>query len=186
MDKAKKNFFILLLIIIVIAAGLFILAQNLDPGSGGSAGAKPWQKTPAPDFSLQDEDGDTHTLSDYRGKYVVINIWGSWCSYCVYEMPDFQKANETFNEAGDTVILSVNDTSTEVSVKTALSFIHENGYDMIFLFDMDGTVADLYDISGYPTTFIIDKEGYIYKVRIGSITESGLYDIIEALRKEDE
>jgi peroxiredoxin len=185
LNKEKKNLVIFLLVIAVAISVIYFLAKNIGLFSGGEQDITSGQRTKAPDFNLSDVKGDEHRLSDYRGSYVIINFWGSWCKYCVEEMPDFQKANDTFEKAGDTVILSVNDTSTELNMQTALDFINLYRYDMLFLFDTDGTVADTYRVSGYPTTYIIDKKGYIYTYGMGAISESDLYSAIDALRMED-
>ena len=144
------------------------------------------QVIPAPDFKLEDEFGTIYSLSDFKGKYVIINFWGSWCSYCVKEMPDFQKAHETFSENGDTVILSINDTSTERSLQDALDYIHDNNFDMLVLYDLDGKVTKLYNVEGYPTTYVIDKLGNIYGYQSGSLSEQNLYDVINRLREEEQ
>lgn len=192
MDKNKKNLIILIIIIIIAAVGVYLLSEEL--GLLNTDTALPTETTsdneqrpviPAPDFKLSDEYGNEYSLKDFKGKYVIINFWGSWCFYCIEEMPDFQKAHETFTKDEDTVILSINDTSTERSLQDALDYIHDNNFDMLVLYDLDGMVSDLYNVRGYPTTYVIDKKGNIYGYQSGSLSEQNLYDIIDRLKEEE-
>ena len=60
--------------------------------------------TPAVDFSLMDQYGNTHTLSQYKGKTIFLNFWGTWCPPCRAEMPDIQKLYEEFDQEGDCLL----------------------------------------------------------------------------------
>lgn len=190
MDKNKKNLLILIAAVLIISAGVYVLADSVgifakdqDTAAANTQNAR---TVTAPDFTLMDMKGEIVTLSTYRGKYVIMNFWGSWCSFCVREMPDFQRAHDTFTQEGDTVILLVNATFTERSKNDAEDFITNGGYTMPVVFDLDGAVTQMYNVRGYPTTYVIDKQGYVYGYQAGALTEKNLYDVIERLRKEDE
>ena len=63
--------------------------------------------TPAPDFTLTDQYGNTHTLSDYKGQVVFLNFWATWCPPCRAEMPDIQKLYEKYQDSKEVAILGV-------------------------------------------------------------------------------
>lgn len=111
----------------------------------------------APDFQLETMDGESIKLSDYRGERVMLNFWASWCPPCRAEMPDMQK----FYEDEDVVILAVNLTDTETSLKDVEEFIENNGLTFPVLLDTELEAADLYAIQPIPTTFMIDTNGII-------------------------
>jgi peroxiredoxin len=186
MDKNKKNLLILIIIILIASAGVYTLSRALGLVGGNTkeVSSAPKREIVAPDFTLGDKDGREYSLSDFKGKYVILNFWGSWCSFCVKEMPDFERANATFEKDQDTVIILINDTSTERSKEEAIAFIEDRNYTMLVLYDLDGSIAETYNVRGYPTTYVIDKEGYIYGYQAGSLTEKNLYDVIDILREE--
>jgi len=123
------------------------------------------------DFTLENYSGEDVTLSDYRGKIVIINFWASWCRPCRDEMPHFQTIQDEIEAAGsdaDIVILSVNMTDGTYETKdTAHGYVTANGFTFPLLFD-DGSVSSLYEAYYIPETYILDKDGIIIKVIEGS------------------
>ncbi len=137
---------------------------------------------PAPDFTLQDQYGNTHTLSDYKGKTVFLNFWATWCPPCRAEMPEIQEIYEEYGEnASDVIILGIAgpDYGQEGSAEDIADFLSENGYTYPVVMDEGGLYAYLYGISAYPTTFMIDKDGNVYGYVAGQITKAIMQDIIE-------
>ncbi|POP33707.1 cytochrome C biogenesis protein [Lactonifactor longoviformis] len=141
--------------------------------------------TPAPDFTLVDQNGETHKLSDYKGKTVFLNFWATWCPPCRQEMPDIQALYETYGEnKEDLIVLGVANPKTddhpnnqdETQEKVA-GFLSENGYTYPVAMDTTGDVFSAYGISSFPTTFMIDKEGNVYGYVSGAITA----DIMESI-----
>ena len=141
---------------------------------------------PAPDITLTDQYGNTHNLSDYRGKVVFLNFWATWCPPCREEMPYIQEIYEETMEDDDTdlVILSVAapNQGRETSEKGIRSFLDENGYTYPVLMDYDGEVSDAYYIRSYPTTFMIDTRGNIYGYVPGAMTKEIMEEIIRQTR----
>lgn len=134
----------------------------------------------APDFTVEDLDGNTVKLSDYRGAPVVLNFWASWCGPCKAEMPHFQKLKDEYE--GQVVFLMINLTDGSRETKeTALAFIEEGGYDFNVLFDTKGEAAYSYRISSIPTTYFINAEGYALSREIGSLAEQTLRSRVETL-----
>ncbi|MCR4756532.1 MAG: redoxin domain-containing protein [Butyrivibrio sp.] len=136
---------------------------------------------PAPDFTLTDQYGNEHTLSDYKGKIVFLNFWATWCPPCRAEMPDIQKLYEEYSalEDSDVEILAVAfpNYGDEKDVEGVKAFLDQNGYTYPVLMDEGASLILPYYITAYPTTFIIDKEGYVLGYIPGSMTK----DIMEAV-----
>ncbi|MGA8941397.1 MAG: thiol-disulfide oxidoreductase ResA [Thermoactinomyces sp.] len=128
----------------------------------------------APNFELSTLDGKTVRLSDYQGKTVLLNFWGTWCEPCRTEMPALQKAYETYHKKG-LVVLSVNIAETDVAVS---SFARQYGLTFPMLMDRERDVTRLYDVGPIPSTFFIDKDGKISKKIEGPLLLNQLHRII--------
>ena len=137
---------------------------------------------PAPDFTLTDQYGETHTLSDYQGQTVFLNFWATWCGPCKMEMPDIQALYEAWDEnAGDLVVLGVAgpNIGQEGSAEDIAAFLEENGYTYPVVMDDTGALFYQYGISAYPTTFMIDTEGNVFGYVQGALTREVMDDIIQ-------
>ena len=137
---------------------------------------------PAPDFTLTDQYGETHTLSDYQGKTVFLNFWATWCGPCKMEMPDIQALYEEWDEnAGDLVVLGVAGPGIgrEGSAEDIAAFLEENGYTYPVVMDDTGTLFYQYGIIAYPTTFMIDPEGNVFGYVQGAVSREIMDDIVE-------
>lgn len=134
---------------------------------------------PAIDFTLKDQYGNTHTLSDYKGKTVFLNFWATWCSPCRAEMPDIQKLYEEFQQE-DVVILGVAapNLGKEQSEEGIRTFLEENGYTYPVVMDTDAEAFQAYGINSFPTTFMIDKDGNVFGYIPGQLSEETMRDII--------
>lgn len=134
---------------------------------------------PAIDFTLKDQYGNTHTLSDYKGKTVFLNFWATWCSPCRAEMPDIQKLYEEFQQE-DVVILGVAapNLGKEQSEEGIRTFLEANGYTYPVVMDTDAEAFQAYGINSFPTTFMIDKDGNVFGYIPGQLSEETMRDII--------
>lgn len=144
------------------------------------------QLTPAPlaDLELTDQLGNTHTLSDYKGKVIFLNFWATWCGPCRNEMPDIQKLYEEYSAQGEdaeVVILGIAGPGIgqEGSAEEIADFMEENGYTYPVLMDAGGEMFTRYGISAFPTTFMIDKDGNVYGYVPGQMTENIMRSIID-------
>jgi cytochrome c biogenesis protein CcmG, thiol:disulfide interchange protein DsbE len=113
--------------------------------------------TPAPDFTLQALDGGQVTLSDLKGKVVLINFWASWCTPCREEMPDIQTVYDRYKEQG-LVVLAVNLSEPAVTVR---SFVDRVGVNFPVLLDQRSQTERLYRILPLPSSFFLDRDGVI-------------------------
>ena len=134
---------------------------------------------PAIDFTLKDQYGNIHTLSDYKGKTVFLNFWATWCSPCRAEMPDIQKLYEEFQQE-DVVILGVAapNLGREKSEEGIKGFLEENGYTYPVVMDTEAEAFQAYGINSFPTTFMIDKDGNVFGYIPGQLSEETMRDII--------
>jgi len=123
----------------------------------------------APDFTLRDLQGNAVSLSDYRGRKVIVNFWASWCPPCKAEMPHMQRFYEKYG-SDDIVLLSVNLTSLEKSNAAAKKFADNNGISFPIALDEDGAVLDLYNVRAYPTTYVLDERGVTQDIIVGPMT----------------
>jgi len=125
---------------------------------------------PAPDFTLSDLDGEQVTLSDLKGQVVVLNFWATWCGPCRVEMPELETVYNKWKGQG-VVILGINVFEDPSRVSGAAA---EMGITFPILLDREGQVAQSYEIMGYPTTFLIDRDGIIQGIQLGQIPGSTL------------
>lgn len=138
----------------------------------------------APEFTLQNLQGQTVSLKDYRGKVVVLNLWTTWCAFCKSEMPAFQKAYDGLLPDGEVAILAVNSTIQDDPGKVA-QFVKEFNLQYPVLLDSNGFVTKAYQVRALPTTFFIDGNGIIQNVTIGGpLTEVMIQAQISAIQAQ--
>jgi len=150
---------IIIRLVLIIVLLLIILVNGCNLSSNGGSGSG----NPAPDFQLQDIEGQTVTLSSLRGSPVMLNFWASWCGPCRDEMPFLQQIYEDRDSYGVTLI-TVN---LRESLSLVTQFMQSNNLSFPVLLDTDGSVSLNYNVSGIPTTFFIDKDGIIKDKRLG-------------------
>ena len=118
----------------------------------------------APDFALPDLDGRTLRLSQFRGKVVFLNVWTTWCPPCRMEMPAMEALYRQLHDE-DLVVLAVS--QDENGAEAVRPFVAELGLTFPVLLDPEGRVSTRYGVTGYPETFIIDRDGHVVKHTIG-------------------
>jgi thiol-disulfide isomerase/thioredoxin len=138
------------------------------------------EETAAPDFTLPDIlTGEGVALSSLKNTVVFLNFWGEWCPYCKVEMPAMQKIHERL--AGKNfIILGVNYGDSE---EVAQKYLKDNGFTFRSVIDLSGSTVQSYGLEGFPTTFIIGKDGNILAAKIGPIPDEveGLIQAFTAL-----
>lgn len=203
----KKSTTILIVALVLLLAAAMVLYKNLSGQVGaenlsimGGATETVPQNQPsqpdvpettapeateppkAPDFRVQDMEGNLVSLSDFRGKPVVLNFWASWCSPCKIEMPEFQKMWEEKGE--DIHFLMVNLTDgTRETVEGVTDFIAKKGYTFPVYFDvkMEGAIA--YGVNAVPVTYFIDPEGQLVAYGQGAMDKATLEKGIAMITK---
>lgn len=147
----------------------------IKPKKAKSPAGKEYQKMKAPDFMLADLDGNVITFSAYEGQVVLLTFWGTWCGPCRQEIPDFIKLYDEFNNEGLEIVGIAIQSGGAESIKKFSDYYKIN-YPV--LTDIDGNesykaFSDFGLISGVgtravPTTFLIDRAGYIVKTYRGA------------------
>ena len=177
-----------------LAAVLLLTAVSCDTNEGGietipqkettAAPATDAPDTPAdtaseqnpnqaPDFTVQDWEGNMVKLSDFFGKPIVLNFWASWCPPCKAELPDFDDACKKYD--GEVVFLMVNMTDNQMeTVEVAKDFIKTYGYDFPVYFDVSYEAAMVYGVRSIPQTYFINAEREAVATATGMISASQL------------
>lgn len=163
-------------------------AQNpaVENTAGTGTGNEP-TAIPAPDFTLTDQYGNTHTLSAYKGKTVFLNFWATWCPPCRAEMPDIQALYESYgSNTGDLIVLGVanpksaeNPYGQDGTKEEVMSFLKENNFTFPVVMDMDGMVFARYGISAFPTTFMITSDSTVFGYVPGALPAEIMESIVQ-------
>jgi peroxiredoxin len=111
-----------------------------------------------PDFNLIDAKGRNVSLSEFRGKVVLLDFWQTWCSPCVEEIPYLRTLQKKYEGQG-LAIVGITDRLDQAGIATWRTFLRQNNIDYTTLIDEKGMTAGQYNISGYPHKFIIDRNG---------------------------
>ncbi len=170
------------------------LNDNLQPAAssqadstsseGGQTDQKP-ERTAAPDFTMTDLAGNTLTLDSLKGKPIVLNFWASWCGFCVQEMPDFDTVYKELGDDVTFVMLNVTDGARETRAKGEKHYA-DKGYSFPVYFDDQGLQGtNVYGVTGFPTTYFIDRNGNLAARAGGMIDEEALRRGIQLAQEQD-
>ena len=160
-------------ILVILAVFAFLLAGcSPAPREVTEVGAL------APEFTLPTLEGKSVSLSQLRGKPVLLNFWASWCQPCKVEMPYIQAVYEEVGEG--LFILAINIQETKPSVE---DFMRREGLTFPIALDYEGKVAQNYGIKFIPSTFFIDQDGIIREVKVGAFKDKAeILAKLESLR----
>lgn len=157
-------------------SGFGIIASSQNPTDAAPAARK---GRAAPNFRLADLNGEAATLDSFRGKFVLLNFWASWCGPCRDETPDLQSLYEQSGNRG-LVVLGVNQQEQPDSVRR---FAEEFGVTYPVLLDRSGEVSQAYGVGrGMPISFLLAPNGVIEAVFFGRLSEESLADIAARLQ----
>jgi len=133
-------------------------------------------RSPAPDFALVLEDGSHLSLSDLRGRPVIINFWATWCGPCRLEMPELVR---TAVNDPNLVLLAVN---VQEAPDAVTPFADDFAMTIPVVLDSEGDLKELYAVRGMPTTYFIDKSGEIAAIYSGPLTPAALKERLDIIR----
>jgi peroxiredoxin len=123
----------------------------------------------APSYVAPTISGDTVRLTDLRGRVVVLNVWATWCTPCVREMPALQRLHDQLGAKGLSVVaVSVDGGGMGNADLDVRTFIDRLGLTFTILRDPYGRIEDTFGVSGLPTTFVIDRDGRIERKVLGA------------------
>ena len=168
----KKQYTIVAITLLLISLVWIIVTPILfNSAQAESDISAPQRGFIAPNFKLSTPQGEIITLSDYRGKTVLIFLWASWCSVCKGIMPDLQSVYQSYSSDAFE-ILAVNTTYQDTQ-SNAQDYFQSQGYTYPMLLDNDGAVSRLYQLHGLPTSILVGPEGTIRDRVIGSSMSEG-------------
>ncbi len=133
------------------------------------------------DFTLMNAEGEEITLSSLTGKNVIINFFGTWCPYCMQEMPELQSVKDN-NE--DFVVLLVNmpDNGREGSIESVEKKMKDAGYDMEIVYDLDGAVTAKFGVRGFPSSYFVNTNGEYVTYTPGYVPPNKWEELLELVR----
>ncbi|MEB2298462.1 redoxin domain-containing protein [Lysinibacillus xylanilyticus] len=193
----KKNIGLLIVVLLVVAMiGTYVKQQidkdrEIETASLGKdmderkIGLKNGD-TP-PDFTLTSLDGEDVTLSELRGKKVVLNFWATWCPPCKAEMPHMQNYYEQYAKKDNVEIIAVNlteaerDVTEDAKIDSVMTF--RESFDLTFpiLLDQKNSAGLAYQVITIPTTYFIDSNGYIQRAIKGPMNVEMLKSYVDAM-----
>lgn len=171
-------------------AGLLLIALVwMLTGRSVDGGSLPVAETakPAPEFALPGLNGQTVRLSDYRGKIVLVNFWGTWCEPCKEETPALQVAYQKLRDQGLMIIgvdLRKQERPGPEGDADVRAFAERFGVTYPIALDVGGETARAYQVLPLPTSYIVDQSGTIRFVRVGIITAEEVEALFTRLRQD--
>ncbi len=165
----------------ILLGGCWIVLSRVEnPIAGSSAPPNPQVGFTAPGFTLDSLAGQPMTLSDLRGKVVVLNLWASWCPPCRAEMPAMNNVYQKLRDQG-LIVLGVN-TTFQDDETGARAAVRDWGLTFPIVFDRDGATSRQYHVQAMPTTFFIGRDGVIRDIVFGGpMSEALIASKIEKL-----
>jgi peroxiredoxin len=162
----KKKQLLLTILFVFTACVILIVFLREERGSTLKSTKSIQPGHEVPDFAFPDIDGKKVSLSDHRGKVVLVNVWATWCPPCRQEMPSMQRLYEKFKgESFKILAVSIDSEGRQ----TVAPFMRKMNLTFTALLDQEETIRPLYGITGVPESFIIDKQGILVKKIIGPI-----------------
>ena len=178
--------------VVVLLMGCYMLWQGFTSAravSNNTAGEIPQEtaqeeKNPTVDefdFTLPTWQGDTVTLSDQKGKVVILSFYETWCQYCNQELPTLQKIHETMDDVS-VIIVTTPSVGSEGDREFVSGYLKDKGITAQVVYDEKLEMTGTFAVAGYPTTFFIDKNGVYIGYFPGYAPEEMMLEYIETLR----
>ncbi len=162
---------------LILVAGLPACKKAPRTDAVTPVGASAEIGAPAPDFTLFSVEDEKVSLSEFKGKVVMVNFWATWCPPCKKEIPDFMDFQKTYGERGFEILgISLDDDQDAVH-----TYLTSNPINYFVLFGSPDVAAKYGNIQSIPTTFLVDREGIIRATEVGMMPRSYWEQKIEAL-----
>lgn len=168
MQKSQKKWIQYIIMLLILIAIGFILYVSVV--KDGEKVVKVGDKAPL--FELENLEGEKVALSDYKGKGVILNFWGTWCNPCKDEMPDLNRMNKIYHSKG-VEVLTVHVKDSPQQIKQFFSELPEEVELMVAL-DGSGDVMKAYNANDLPNTYVIDKNGIIKAHHKGQMSRADI------------
>ncbi|MFC1943643.1 peroxiredoxin family protein [Chloroflexota bacterium] len=168
MNKMPKAVLPILLALVLLVTGCLAGSASSSRTNPIAPGKDTRVGSLAPDFQLSNLEGQSISLSDFRGSPVLINLWATWCPSCRDEMPYLQQIYDEWSGKG-LVLLAIDMGESPSTVK---EFMQSYNLSFPVLLDTNQDVALEYNIRYIPTTFLIDEDGIIQVVKVGAFSST--------------
>jgi thiol-disulfide isomerase/thioredoxin len=181
-----------LAVLVIVACGCMRSTPTAAPMTG--AGGRPLgarnvdraQGMFAFDFTLPDLDGKSVSLADYKGKVLIVDIWGTWCPPCRMEIPHFIELKKRYAEKGfDIVGINYENSQGDAAKQTIADFVKENGINYTCVIGDEATQKQIRNLEGYPTTLFIDRAGKVRNKVVGYHEIAALEAMVSELLAEE-
>jgi cytochrome c biogenesis protein CcmG/thiol:disulfide interchange protein DsbE len=147
----------------LIGALTIAFLVSIWPSFRGAEGSVVQVGDNAPEFNLMSENGEPIQLKDFRGKFVVLNFWATWCPPCVEELPSLERFHDRFRSRG-VVVLGVNEDDDRNVYR---AFLQKQGVQFLTARDPERKVSHRYGTFKYPETYFIDRSGKVVQKIVG-------------------
>ncbi len=172
--------------IILIAMGIIMACGGFKVIGNSSSSSDNQEETAnqAVDFTLMDQNNQTVSLDDFKGKIVYMNFWGTWCGVCRNEIGDIQTLYDRYKDSDEVAVITVvyPNGGDETDIDGIKQFIKEHNITFPVLFDEKGTLFERYAIYSFPTVFVIDKDQSVYGYLSGGIDINVMENILQQVR----
>ena len=137
----------------------------------------------APDFTLMDINGETHKLSDYKGKKIYLKFWASWCSICLSTLPDTQALADVKDKDYEVLTVVSPNHNNEKSEEGFKKWLSGTDYkNLPVLLDSKGQLLKAYGVRSYPTSAFIDSDGALVKTHIGYMDKKDIEKTLKEIK----
>ena len=173
---------VMIAVLILCVSWTFLSRVPQAATTNGGPPPSPREGFSAPDFTLDLLGGGQVTLSELRGKVVMVNLWASWCAPCRIEMPEIERVYQAYKDLGF-IVIGLN-TTFQDSEPDAAAFVGELDLTFPVALDRDGTVSRDYHLRALPSTYFIDRRGVIRSAVFGAMNGALIQSKVEELIKE--
>ena len=170
------------LLIFSVISGLVVpYLQNFGTETVDKNAVQNEEKIAIPDFEFKNLEGETVNLSDFAGKPIVMNFWGTWCPFCTLELPEFDKAAAEYGDKVNFILLDVEEDSN-MTRQAVADYLAEKGIEnLTTYYDDPGYGIYIFGVNSFPLTVYIDSEGYFFNAKSGMTSYDEIVENINAM-----